>query len=201
MDTSHSPDPTPSAVPATVASTTVQVQRAGSAAPVAAVSSVDIGAAFNELLGPDFSRLTPAQVLALRLLLSGQSDATAARAVGKHPCTVGRWRTTHPVFRRWLSAWRQSQKTSIMDGLFDLTDTCLDNVRGEVIKGNPNLSFSVLKHLSKLDPNKAAPMPEPDLPPFPPHGYTQDRTPPASDARDEENDPDDEGFDERSEER
>src|SRR2546429_610269 len=100
-------------VPATLTHTAVQVQRSSALAtssPSPVVDSSAAAAGFDEVLGPDVQRLSNAQVIALRVLLTGQGDAAAARAAGKNPKTIGRWKRRHPVFRRCLSAWRDSQR-------------------------------------------------------------------------------------------
>jgi hypothetical protein len=207
MDTPKSPDSSTSPQPQAVSSTAVQVQRAATStlAASSAPSATDAAtAAFNELLGPDLARLNHAQVIALRLLLNGQNDIVIGRAVGKHPGTISRWKNAHPVFRRCMGAWRQAQKTTILDGLFDLSEPALDNVRADVLKGNsPRLSFAILKYLASLNPNTIDPPPMPNLPSLPGPGnygnaeYAAPLPEPMEGDEDEHNDPDDEGFSDR----
>jgi transposase-like protein len=94
--------------------------------------------------------LSPAQFVAIDLMLQGSTMVAAARSAGVTRKTLYRWLHHDPKFQAAYNAWQLDALTSARSRLLAMTDDAVNTLAARV-KTDGRLAFSLLKSLGTLD--------------------------------------------------
>jgi hypothetical protein len=89
--------------------------------------------------------LTPAQVLAVAALASGQTHEKAAEAAGVHRVSVTRWANHHPAFQAELNRLRAEAAAEVRAKVVRLTNLAIDIVEQALTDGGEEAAFRWLR--------------------------------------------------------
>jgi hypothetical protein len=94
--------------------------------------------------------LSPAQFIAIDLMLQGNTLVAAARSAGVTRKTLYRWLHHDPKFQAAYNAWQLDLLTSARSRLLSLTDDAVNTLTVHV-KTDGRLALALLKSLGTLD--------------------------------------------------
>lgn len=100
--------------------------------------------------------LSPRQVEALGLVLSGMTDGEVARSVGVTRQTVNEWRRRHPAFRAVLTRLIRGRVEALAQRAAELQRQALEVVGRAIDKGEVGVALSFLR-LRLETPNASGP--------------------------------------------
>lgn len=89
--------------------------------------------------------LTPRQLDALDLILSGKRDAQVAEAVGVTRQTVNEWRRHHPAFRAALTAFLSDRLSAMGHRVAELQRDALELVGSAIEGGDAKVALGYLR--------------------------------------------------------
>jgi hypothetical protein len=110
----------------------------------------------------DLLRLTVTQENAIELLLAGNTDTAAAKALGVHRTTVSRWRGDHPGFKAELDRRRAEVFGGAIEKLRGLLPTAVDVLAEELRSGNALAAATAICRLTGIDKLPLPQMSPPD---------------------------------------
>jgi hypothetical protein len=107
----------------------------------------------NEVDG-GVSSLSPEQLSAIELLLTGATDQHVADSIGRHRVTVTRWRLYHPQFRSALYLRQRDAYRGAADAMRGILPMALDTLRDQlrVGQGRGAIAVSVLHKAGLITP-------------------------------------------------
>src|SRR5687767_14055419 len=94
----------------------------------------------------DEPTLSPEQLSAIELLLTGATDQHVADSIGRHRVTVTKWRLYHPQFRSALFRRQREAYRGAADAMRGILPMALDTLRDQlrVGQGRGAIAVSVL---------------------------------------------------------
>ena len=94
---------------------------------------------------PTLTTTTPAQELAIDVLVTGGTTTEAAKAAGVTRQTVSKWRSQHPGFRAELNTRRRELNQERADRIRDLDAQALATVAEAIDNGDTNAALTWVK--------------------------------------------------------
>jgi len=94
--------------------------------------------------------LSPAQKMAIEVMLSGNTMIAAANAAGVTRKTLYNWLHRDAKFQAAYNAWQADAMTSARSRLLGMADYAVDTLEREV-RRNPQIALAIVKSLGMLD--------------------------------------------------
>lgn len=114
----------------------------------------------NATLNEDSEALSPDQIKALELLLSGETVSAAAKAVGIDRSTVHRWLREDFEFQAALNRKKRELADAVQTRLLTVADKAAEVVGNAVHNGDLSASLAVLRGTGALSGTPVRPGPE-----------------------------------------